>query len=343
MKKFGLLLVAVALVASATPAFAAVGLSINYTFDSLAIADGQGNLGGAASIGSGAGIGAGNLTVGNGGYYQMTTLTQPGAVGTESFWVNLTTATGGTVLWGMGNGIGESAGGLNHGQYVDTAGGVLHHWYRPDGLSAPASYSKGINTSGAATLVGNGPHLLTMTYSLAVGSGASALQTYLDGSLLTTATAENYLTTLANVNGFTNQGLFIDEGDTTKVFSAGVTGWVDDAARWTTVLDATNVKALYNLGSTGVAGVKYNATDASLLMDQFALAAGATTSNGVAWNYVPSGLVGAAGAVGSNYVVLNGATGGGMQGPAVVPEPGTISMLVAGALGLLVFAWRKRK
>ena len=342
MKKFGLLLVAVALVASAAPAFAAVGLSINYTFDSLAIADGQGDLGGAASIGSGAGIGAGNLTVGGGGHYQMTTLTQPGALGTESLWVNLTAASGGTVLWGMGNGLHDGAGGLNHGQYIETAAGKLHHWYRGDGLFAPASYSKGIGQFGAATLVGNGPHLITTTYSLAVGSGASTLQTYVDGNLLATTTDINYVTTLANVNGFTKQGLFMDEGDATITFPT-IVGWADDAARWTTVLDATNVKALYNLGSTGVAGVKYNATDASLLMDQFALAAGATTSDGVAWNYVPSGLVGAAGAVGSNYVVLNGATGGGMQGPAVVPEPGTISMLVAGALGLLVFAWRKRK
>ncbi len=60
-----------------------------------------------------------------------------------------------------------------------------------------------------------------------------------------------------------------------------------------------------------MAGAKYNATDASALFNAFSSAAGTITSDGSHWSYVASGLSGAAGTVGANYVVLDG-SGGGM-------------------------------
>jgi hypothetical protein len=39
------------------------------------------------------------------------------------------------------------------------------------------------------------------------------------------------------------------------------------------------------------------------------------------------------------YVQLDG-NGGGV---ATIPEPGTLALLTAGLLGLLCYAWRKRK
>ena len=44
--------------------------------------------------------------------------------------------------------------------------------------------------------------------------------------------------------------------------------------------------------------------------------------------------------IASSGLNLGGADGSGVQ---IVPEPGTLSLLLAGAIGLLVFAWRKRK
>ena len=42
---------------------------------------------------------------------------------------------------------------------------------------------------------------------------------------------------------------------------------------------------------------------------------------------------------------LVGGSGGGPLGPQFqgVPEPSTLALLVAGAIGLLMYAWRKRK
>ncbi len=119
-------------------------------------------------------------------------------------------------------------------------------------------------------------------------------------------------------------------------------GTLDDLADWNTPLTGTEAKALFNLGNTAL---NYNAKDAQSLFDLFAAGSGTAVVGGQTWAPATgladagNGLAGGAGSVGANYVVLNG-SGGGVQ---VVPEPGTLSLLLASAIGLLVFACRKWK
>ena len=75
-----------------------------------------------------------------------------------------------------------------------------------------------------------------------------------------------------------------------------------------------------------------------------------TTSNSTLnWQYVASGLPDGSGGAGlaasgpysGDYYVQLDSSGGGVVAP--VPEPGTIALLGSGLVGLLAYAWRKRK
>ncbi len=72
-----------------------------------------------------------------------------------------------------------------------------------------------------------------------------------------------------------------------------------------------------------------------------------TTGNGaLTWQYVASGLPGTngyAGQIGSQYYVQLDANGGGVETVATTPEPATLVLLASGLVGLLAYAWRKRR
>ena len=69
------------------------------------------------------------------------------------------------------------------------------------------------------------------------------------------------------------------------------------------------------------------------------------TVGGKNWDYHASGIAGNNGDVnpltGGNYS-LNLGGGAGMSTVAI-PEPSTVVLLISGFLGLLAYAWRKRK
>ncbi len=74
-----------------------------------------------------------------------------------------------------------------------------------------------------------------------------------------------------------------------------------------------------------------------------------TTSNGtLTWKYVASGLGGTSGFPGykagsGQYFVQLDSNGGGVETVVSTPEPGVLTLLASGLVGLLAYAWRKTK
>jgi hypothetical protein len=118
-------------------------------------------------------------------------------------------------------------------------------------------------------------------------------------------------------------------------------------------LTAGELGALYNTPMSGISALAgYNAVAMNQLFTLYANAspsatAPVTTANGtLTWQYVASGLPGASGSVGTlgngaDYVNLDD-SGGGIE-TVVVPEPAMLTLVASGVLGLLAYAWRKRK
>jgi hypothetical protein len=117
-------------------------------------------------------------------------------------------------------------------------------------------------------------------------------------------------------------------------------GDMDDFALWDAALTPSKAAALYNFG---LSGLHYNAATVNQVFEAFDNGVGTLTIGGQTWHYATD-LPGSPGDVhdfGSNlYAVVLDPLGNGYYS---VPEPGTLTLLAFGGMGLLARRRRQRK
>ena len=217
-------------------------------------------------------------------------------------------------------------------------------------LAIPVRNSAGFGNSeidyGAVST--NTWHNLVVQFASSSGNGVpDRVVAYLDGNGSgLSGTANGW--SLGGANGPNlspgyNNGSALTLGNVSGDGSQQFNGKGDDLAEWQAQLTDGEARSLYTLGSTGA--LNYTAVQSQSLWNVFNGTLTNTTVNGLNW-VSTTGLSGNAGDVvalggGSYGLVLDG-SGDGVIG-SVVPEPGTLVLLVSGLIGLVCYAWRKRK
>ncbi len=252
--------------------------------------------------------------------------------GTFSFWIKITSTSGSPqpeFFGNLGGATNTSTG--THSWTVGCYGNFANSpetyikdrivfMVRPNTSSPDSGFT--LRSDATPTWYDGNFHLITASYQATTGAAGTGSGTfYLDGVAQTTSTLHNGLTS-AGVMGAWGKGRIAADVSEEPACNPGyiVGGLTDDFGIWNNQLSATEVKALYNLA---VSPLNYGAKNTQALLDLYSNG-GTALVDGKTWQKV-TGLTGTPGTVGSDFVVL-GSGGAGVQ---IVPEPGTLCLLLA--------------
>ncbi len=322
MKKFGFFVTAVSAVMLTTAATHAALISL-YQFDgdyTQSIVDGgpTGTAGSAASLVSGGINGTGALSLVGGdtnvnSYVDITGARPLGAdlasgVLTVSYWFNTNLA---------------QANGIAMQQTTGTQVLKISTWNPGElyaGMRAETGTGHSVNgvTVANTSIYNSQWHQVVSTWDNFNADDDQKVKIYLDGQLQTLRTGDTR--NITSDDGFVDPLKYIIGGELNSPTHNPewcYTGMLDDYAAFDSLFDDTKALAMYNMGKTGSA-LGVGTLDADALFGLYDDAAHTpVTVKGMTWSYVASGLSGALGDVGSNYVVL-GADGAGVQSATAV-------------------------
>jgi hypothetical protein len=189
------------------------------------------------------------------------------------------------------------------------------------------------NFSGGSWPSANAWHQITITHA---ANATKQVTMYVDGVGSTMAIGPG---DLANI---TSTPTVVVGGNTGWYPNQKFTGAIDDMGIWNQALSDGEVKSLGNvLTVNGGALGDYGIAKMNTLFGVYDTGASATVG-GLTWNKFTGAIGGTAGAVTFSDGVYT-AWLDSTSGVTTVPEPGTLALLAGGLLGLIAYAWRKRK
>ncbi|MFN3166343.1 MAG: LamG-like jellyroll fold domain-containing protein [Phycisphaeraceae bacterium] len=230
-----------------------------------------------------------------------------GAVRTYAVWVNQASGSGLASPMSFGN----NGTGTKYDIDIDN---------NNDGIEV--GVGAGRTTDSGAGFTNNTWHLIVSTVPTAGAQVGNTVQ-YLDG----VARSSGSNTRPVNTNGGrwlfgTSANVSVTSGLPTIQFFNGL---VDDASVWDEVLTGDEVVGMYDVGID----LGYDASDFDALKQVHDAGSGIAVVDGTQWQYT-TGLSNSAGLNAStNTLVLDAASGTGL---IVVPEPGSIALLLVAAL-----------
>ena len=190
------------------------------------------------------------------------------------------------------------------------------------------------SVAGGSYLVSHGSYGGSVWKNLVLRWDGSNLTSYLNGAQQGTTAMTSFSNATAGALGF---------GEDFRYTRSPFTGSIDDAAFFSNSLTVGETESIYNVGSSAL---KYSMADMNKLFTLYEAGTGkTTTADGKTWQYVASGLSGTAGTLqgsaGTYSVILSDIGSAGVE--QIIPEPGTLVLLSTALIGLLCYAWRRRK
>jgi len=261
--------------------------------------------------------------------------------GSVSFWINkssISTTSNEVILGGLNDGTNENFQ-IATGKDPANLGRTLRLYFRDTDTAVMDIAMKDTGW------IDGQWHLATICWNLTTGaSGTGTAEFYIDGVEKAGTWGvlnPNTITSSSSLAAWQYDVRIGTTGRATPLSGYYYAGYLDDLSVWNGKLTSTEAKALFSVGNDSV--LNYNASDANTLFGIYAAQGQGATSDGLVWEYVTGLSTGSLGELINHNTLILGGSEGDWSGVRVVPEPGAITLLMAGLIGLICYAWRRRK